>query len=141
PPALPWATMKKPTGIGARAGRAAAYGLSLPVRLVRAGAAFVGGTTTLLTDTLLPASVRGTSTYRITLGLLQAFVVEQLAGVRAEAGAPAVRDRFIERKALGNLVELAGLVTVRFSPLWVLAIAADATGGGKVFLERLVDHL
>lgn len=132
---------EKPTGIGARAGRVAAYGLSLPVRLVRAAAAFVGGTTTLLTETLLPASIRGSSTYRITFGLAQAFVVEQLAGMRGDTATPAVRDRFLERKVLGNLVELAGLVTVRFSPLWVFAIAADATGGGRVFLERLVDHL
>ena len=30
---------------------------------------------------------------------------------------------------------------MRFSPLWVFAIAGDAAGGSKVFLERLVVHL
>ena len=130
----------KPKVTARRAGRALAYGLSLPVRAVRAGAAFVGGTSTLLTDTLLPHSVRGSSTYRITLGLLQSFLIEQLAGMRRDGQAP-LRDRFLQRKALGNLVELAGLATVRFSPLWVFAIAADATGGGRVYLERLVEQL
>lgn len=126
--------------IAARAGRALAYGVSMPERLVRAGAAFVGGTSALFTETLLPASIRGSSTYRITFGLLQSFLVEQLAGMSTTGKTP-VRERFVQRKALGNLLELAGLATVRFSPLWVFAIAADASGGGKVYLERLVDHL
>ena len=30
---------------------------------------------------------------------------------------------------------------MRFSPLWVFAIAGDAAGGSKVFLNRLVEHL
>ncbi|HEX7003523.1 MAG TPA: hypothetical protein VF168_05005 [Trueperaceae bacterium] len=132
--------MKSSRRVRLRPGRALAYGISLPLRLVRAAAAFVGGTTTLLTDTLLPGSVRGSSTYRITLGLFQSFLIEQLAGMRA-AGAAPLRDRFVQRKALGNVVELAGLATVRFSPLWVFAIAADATGGGRIYLERLVEHL
>jgi hypothetical protein len=120
-----------------------AYALSLPERTVRSVAALVGGGTSLLTDTLLPASLRGSSSYRITVGLFQEFLIERVAGIEREAkvGQVRLKDKFIQRKMLGNVLEAAGLLTMRLSPLWVLAIAADAAGGSKTFLNRLVEQL
>jgi hypothetical protein len=119
------------------------YGLSLPERSLRSLAALVGGTTSLLTYSLLPDSLRGTTTYRVTVGLFQTFLLEKMAGMQKEAEGVEVhlKDKFVQRKLLGNALEAAGLLTMRFSPLWVLAIAGDAAGGSKVFLNRLVGHL
>jgi uncharacterized protein YjgD (DUF1641 family) len=119
------------------------YALSLPERSLRSLAALVGGTTTLLTESLLPDSLRGTTTYNVTVGLFQKFLVERMAGIKEEAEEEGVKikDKFVQRKLLGNALEAAGLLTMRFSPLWVLAIAGDAAGGSKTFLNRLVQHL
>lgn len=119
------------------------YLLSLPERSLRAGAAFLGGTSALLTDILIPSGLRGSSSYRITVGLLQAFLIERLAGMEEVGGdgRPALKSRFVQRKLVGNVLEAAGLLTVRLSPLWVFAIAADGASGGKVFVERLVEQL
>jgi hypothetical protein len=118
------------------------YTLSLPERTLRSLAALVGGMTTLLTTSLLPDSLRGTTTYRITVGLFQQFLIEKMAGIEKEAKEQGqLKDKFIQRKLLGNALEVAGLLTMRLSPLWVLAVAGDAAGGSKVFLNRLVQHL
>ena len=119
------------------------YTLSLPERSLRSVAALVGGTTTLLTDSLLPQVLRDSTTYRVTVGLFQKFLVEKMGGVenKARLDKSQLKDKFMQRKLLGNVLEAAGLLTMRFSPLWILAIAGDAAGGSKVFLNRLVEHL
>ncbi len=117
------------------------YSLSLPERSLRSLAALVGGATSLLTDTLLPDALRGSSLYQVTVGLFQAFLVERVAEMERGAPEPALGDKYVQRKVLGNLLEAAGLLTVRLSPLWVFAILGDAAGGSKVFLERLTAQL
>ncbi len=119
------------------------YVLSLPERTIRSMAALAGGTSTLLTETLFPESLRGTTTYNVTIGMLQQFVVERVAGMESEVaeGQDEIGDDYVQRKMAGTALEVAGLVTMGFSPLWVLAIAGDAAGGSKVFLNRLVEHL
>jgi len=134
---------KVAVGIARRVRQYFAYTLSLPERSVRSLAALLGGATSLLTETLLPETLRGTSTYRVTVGLFQAFLIERVARVQRELGEEelALGDRYVQRKMLGNALEAAGLLTVHFSPLWVFAVAADAAGGSKVFLNRLVERL
>lgn len=119
------------------------YALSLPERSLRSLAALVGGGTSLLTSTLLPDSLRGTTSYRVTVGLFQEFLLERVAEVKREAERQhlPLKDKFVQRKILGNVLEAAGLLTMRLSPLWVLAIAADAAAGSKTFLNRLVERL
>jgi hypothetical protein len=119
-----------------------AYSLSLPERSVRSLAALVGGGTSLLTSVLLPDSLRGTTTYRVTIGLFQDFLIEKVADMaRPPTEQPSVKERFMQRKFLGNALEAAGLFTIHLSPLWVLAIAADAASGSKVFLHHLTERL
>ncbi len=60
------------------------YALSLPERIVRSLAAIAGGTTTLLTDILFPESMRQTTFYNVTLGMMQQFVIEHVAGMEGE---------------------------------------------------------
>ena len=102
--------------------------LSLSERAVRALSAVAVGTSTLLTETLFPEALRGTTTYRVTIGLMQQFIIERVAGMGRELaeGQVELGDDYAQRKMVGTALEAAGLLTVGFSPLWVLAIAGDA---------------
>ncbi len=119
------------------------YTLSLPERTVRSLAALAGGASTLLMDTILPKSFRGTTIYNVSIGMMQRFIVENVAGIEDETGKKRreLGDDYLLRKMTGTALEAAGLMTIRFSPLWVFAIAGDVAGGSKVFLKRLVEHL
>jgi hypothetical protein len=121
------------------------YALSLPERTIRSLAAVAGGTTSLLTETLFPESLRGTTLYRIFVGDAQRFIIEKVAEVeqvdRAESGAAADDPRFIHKKMVGGALEAAGLFAMHISPLWVFAVAGDAAAGTQVFLNRLVNQL
>ena len=119
------------------------FALSLPERTIRSLAALTGGTTTLLSETLFPSSFRGTTTYRVTIGLMQQFIVERVAGMKSEIREDQAQlsDDYVQRKIAGTALEAAGLLTMGSSPLWVLAILGDAAGGSKVFLNRLVKSL
>lgn len=124
------------------------YLFSLPERTLRSLAAVAGGTTSLLTETLFPEALRGTTLYRVFVGDMQRFVVEKVALVQKESAGPgeaaaagASPEDFVQRKMVGGALEAAGLLAMHFSPLWVLAIAGDAAAGSSEFLQRLVTHL
>lgn len=115
--------------------------LSLPERSARALSALVGGSTYLLSETLLPSALRNTSSYRFTLGMFQTFLIRNVAGIDSETRTEALQERFVQRKLLGTSLETAGLLTMHLSPVWIFAIASDAAKGGQVFLQRLVSAL
>lgn len=120
------------------------YMVSLPERTIRSLAAVVGGTTSLLTETLFPEALRGTTLYRIFLGDTQRFLVEKIARIEKEsenATGEAADPAFVQKKLVGGALETAGLFAMHFSPLWVFAIAGDAAAGSSVFLDRLVNQL
>lgn len=121
------------------------YLLSIPERTVRSLAAVGGGTTLLLTETLIPRTLQESTLYRVTIGDLQQFLIEQVAQMdRAVLAHVKTRDlerNFMPRRMAGSVVDAAGLLWIRFSPLWIFAIASDAANGSKVFLHRLVDQL
>lgn len=124
--------------------RGLGYLLSLPERTVRSLAAVAGGTTSLLTDTLFPESLRGTTMYKIFVGDAQRFVIEKVAAVQREAAAQPEApqaENYMQRKIVGGALETAGLFAMHFSPLWVFAIAGDAAAGTSVFLQRLTEQL
>ncbi|MEM7348683.1 MAG: hypothetical protein AAF485_31015 [Chloroflexota bacterium] len=121
------------------------YTLSLPERTVRSLAAILGGISVLLTDTLFPEALRDTTSYTIFVGNFQNFIVEKIAQIEKEreeeTGTIQVTDDFLQRKLVGSILETAGLLTIKFSPTWVFAIAGDVVGGSKIFLNRLVAQL
>lgn len=119
------------------------YTLSLPERTVRSLAALIGGTSTFLTETLFPKPLRGTTTYQVTIGLMQQFMIERVAGMENKIEEEHVQlgEDYVQRKMAGTALEAAGLLAMGYSPLWVFAILGDAAGGSKVFLNRLVKHL
>jgi hypothetical protein len=119
------------------------YLFSLPERLVRSAAAMVGGTSLLVTETLFPEVVKDSTTYRVIVGNLQRFMIDRVAQVEyfPASEEEQVIDGYIGRKLAGNVLEMAGLMTMRFSPVWVFALAGDAAAGSKVFLDRLSTNL
>jgi len=119
------------------------YTLSLPERTIRSLATIVGGTSLLLSDTLFPTSLRETTTYKVTIGLMQQFILERVAGMKDMIHEDHVQlgDDYVQRKMAGTALEAAGLLTMGYSPLWVFAILGDTAGGSKVFLHRLVKYL
>ena len=123
------------------------YLLSLPERSARSTAAFVGGMSFLLTDTLLPKTMRETAFYRAFVGNIQRYIAHRIGDAPLAdselitfSGAE-IGDDFVQRKMVGNTLEIAGLLAMRVSPIWVFALATDAVAGGAVFVDRLADHL
>lgn len=115
--------------------------LAYSERTIRSTSAVAVGASTLLTENLIPASLRKTTTYRVTLGMLQSFLIEKVAEMETESADFEINDDFAQRKVMGTAIEAAGLLAVGFSPLWVFAIIGDSVGGGKLYLNRLVDQL
>lgn len=130
-------------GIAERAYRQLKFLLSLPERSLRALAAVASGTTMLLTETLIPEPLRASRTYRITIGMMQTYIVERIAQVveATDGIEDDLPDDFIQRKMVGTVLETAGLFLVGASPLWIFAVLADASGGGRAFLDRLTAQL
>ncbi|GJM11740.1 MAG: hypothetical protein DHS20C12_01430 [Pseudohongiella sp.] len=118
-----------------------ALSFSLPERFARALASIIGGSTILLTKTLLPEAFKNTNSYRFTFGMFQTFLVKNVAQIDNYPADVELQEHFLNRKLLGTSLEAAGLLTMHLSPVWVFAIASDAAKGGQVFLNRLVHHL
>jgi hypothetical protein len=115
------------------------YLISLPERTLRATAAGAGGLAYEATAVLLPPAVRDSKIYETTVEGLLRVAVELIGDVEGilparEMGA----DELFVRKAAGTGVDIAGLLTVGWSPLWVFAVAADLTGGSRAYLKALV---
>jgi len=123
-------------------GKVPRYLASLPERTARASAALVGGALRETAALALPAAVRGSRLYQATIDRLLRILIELVGDVKTGVPPDAIpAAELLKRKAAGNVLEVAGLVAVGFSPLWVLAAAADVMGGSKVYLKALVDEL
>ncbi len=115
--------------------------LSLPERVARALGAIIGGSTLLLTKTLIPRAIKNSNSYRFTFGMFQTFLIKNVAELRDFQTDTELPEHFLNRKLLGTSLEAAGLLTMHLSPVWIFAIASDAAKGGQVFLSRLVHYL
>ncbi|MFN8222987.1 MAG: hypothetical protein U0R50_07005 [Gaiellales bacterium] len=121
------------------------YVVSLPERLVRALAAMLSGSVHESFELALPRVVRRSRFYEATAKNLLRVTIELVGGV--ESSAP--RDDEVEpspgrlavRKGAGNVIELGSIAAFGFSPLWVLAAAADVTRGSRAYLDTLVVEL
>jgi hypothetical protein len=124
--------------------RVARYVVSLPERIVRTAAAVVGGTVHETAQVLLPRLVRRSRLYEVSAKNLLRILVEGVGAVEgsstAEAKAPDAGELAL-RKGAGNVVELGSILAFGFSPLWLIAAAADVTHGSRVYLHSLVDEL
>jgi aconitate hydratase len=120
--------------------------VSLPERLVRAVAALVGGTVHETAELVLPRLVRRSRLYEATAKNLLRITVELVGGVARSPDTVAGEferspKKLAVRKGAGNVVELGSIFAFGFSPLWLLAAAADVTRGTRVYLDALVLEL
>jgi hypothetical protein len=120
------------------------YVVSLPERVVRTAAAVVGGAVHETAQVLLPRFVRRSRLYEVSAKNLLRILVEGVGAVQGSSTADpkaAGASELAVRKGAGNVVELGSILAFGFSPLWILAAAADVTHGSRVYLQALVDEL
>jgi len=132
--------------VARRVPRPIAYVVALPERLVRAVAAAGGGAIHETAELVLPRLVRRSRLYEATARNLLRITVELVGGVERPPEAIAGEfetspKKLAVRKGAGNIVELGSILAFGFSPLWLLAGAADVTRGTRVYLDVLVDEL
>jgi hypothetical protein len=122
-----------------------AFLLSLPERLVRTIAALLGGTVHETFELALPRVVRHSRFYEATAKNLLRVTIELVGGVAPRTPPEHEHEpdpsRLAVRKTAGNALELGSIAAFGFSPLWVLAAAADVTGGSRAYLDTLVGEL
>jgi hypothetical protein len=118
------------------------YFLSLPERTLRAVAAGLGGLIYEAAEVLLPAWVRSSRLYQAVFARFLRITVELVGGVKGVLVSDAMGTRELAvRKAAGNVIEVASFLALGWSPLWLLAAAADLTGGTQTYLRTLVAEL
>ena len=118
--------------------------VSLPERLARSVTAAFGGAVTEAAGLVLPRFVRRSRFYEATAKNMLRIAVELVGGVhggrRVVEPTPAAGELAV-RKTAGNALELGSIAAFGFSPLWLLAVAADVLRGSRVYLDTLVDEL
>ena len=118
---------------------------SIPERLVRSLAALLGGTLHETFVLTLPRLVRSSRLYEATARNLLRVTIELVGGVEARTTVADEYEpdpgRLAVRKGAGNVVELGSIAAFGFSPLWILAAAADVTRGSRVYLDAFVAEL
>lgn len=133
----------QPRGLGAGLrGRIPRYVATLPERVLRAGAALGGGTLYETSQVTVPRVVRESRLYQATVARLLRIIIEWVGDVRGiyvQEETPV--EELAKRKFTGNVLEVASIFAVGFSPLWLLAAASDIMGGSKAYLRALVAEL
>jgi hypothetical protein len=126
-------------------GRRLTFALSLPERLVRAVAAALGGAVHETAALVLPRLVRQSRLYEATAKNLLRVTIELVGGVEPQSPPAAEYEpdpaKLAVRKGAGNAVELGSIAAFGFSPLWLLAAAADVMHGSRTYLDALVAEL
>ena len=118
------------------------YLVSLPERVLRALAAGLGGLLYEAAEVLLPAWIRSSRLYQAVFARFLRIIVELVGGVRGVLPPDTIDSReLVVRKAAGNMFEVASFLALGWSPLWLLAAAADLTGGSKTYLHTLAREL
>lgn len=118
------------------------YLISLPERILRATAAGVGGFLYEASLLVLPGWLRGTRIYTAIVAGLLRITIELVGGAYGILPPNDVTaQELATRKAAGTGIELAGLLTLGWSPLWIFAAIADLTGGTRTYLRLLVSEL
>ncbi len=118
------------------------YISSLPERVVRSLSALAAGALRELGEVALPARVRRSRLYDALVESTLRFLIEQVGQVEgAYAAGESLPSDFLVRRAAGNVIEAAGLVAFRASPVWVFAALADASGAGRELIAEIAAAL
>jgi hypothetical protein len=118
------------------------YALSLPERSIRAVAAGLGGLLYEATQVLLPGWLRRSRLYQAIVAGTLRIAIELIGGATGILPSDDITaQELAARKAAGTGIELAGLMLLGWSPLWLFAAAADLTGGTRIYLRALLSEL
>ena len=93
----------------------------------------IGGSTLLLTKTLIPSAVKNSNSHRFTFGMFWTFLIKNVDKLGDFQTDTELQEHFLNRKLLGTFLEAAGLLNMHLSPVWVFAIASDAAKEVKFF--------
>ena len=118
------------------------YILSIPERVLRAVAVLGGGLFYQTTEILLPGWLRRSRFYQgLVVGTLR-IAIELIGGVSGVLPSDGMDiQEFSMRKAAGTGLEVAGFLTIGWSPIWLFAVVADLSGGTRTYLRALVSEL
>jgi hypothetical protein len=118
------------------------YALSLPERTMRAAAAGLGGLLYEATQVLVPGWLRRSRLYRAIVAGTLRIAIELVGGATGVLPPDEVTAQELAvRTAAGTGIEMAGLMLMGWSPLWLFAATADLTGGTRTYLQALVSEL
>jgi hypothetical protein len=117
------------------------YAISLPERALRALIGTVAGVVHESAQLLLPRFVRTSRLYEATAKNALRIAIEAVGRVEPTEPQEVSAQEVTKRKAAGNAVELGSIAAFGFSPLWLLAAAADVAHGSRVYLATFVDEL
>ena len=116
--------------------------VSLPERVVRSLSALSGGLLREIGRVVLPARIRSTALYRTMVEVTVRFLIQeigQVEGIYPSEGRLA--QDFLLRRGASHGIELLGLLTLHVSPIWVLAVLADASGAGQSLICEITETL
>jgi hypothetical protein len=126
------------------------YGLSLPERLARVMISTAGGALRGTARVAVPDAFKEGRLYEITVKKMLGFLADDIGrleragpGAALAEGRPAnpEKDQFVVKKAIGNVIDVAGLAVFHVSPIWVIAIFSDIVHGTRTYLKALVKEL
>lgn len=118
------------------------YLISLPERVLRSVLGLGAGAVREVGEVALPDGVRRTQLYQNVVDTTLRYLIKRVGGVQGVyEDADVLPDDFLARRSAGNVVELAGIVAFRASPVWVLAALSDACGVGRQLIPEIAAAL
>ena len=118
------------------------YLASLPERLVRSAVGLGAGVVREVGEVAIPESIRRGQLYQNLVDTTLRFLIEQVGGAEGVYKTDEkLAEDFLVRRTAGNVLELAGIVAFRASPVWVLAALADLSGMGRHLIPEISDAL
>lgn len=118
------------------------YLASLPERLIRSTVGLGAGVAREVGDVVIPESIRQGQLYQNLVATTLRFFIEQVGGAQGVYKTDEkLGEDFLVRRTAGNVLELAGVVAFRASPVWVLAALADLCGMGRHLIPEISDAL
>jgi hypothetical protein len=116
------------------------YAVSLPERLVRSIAGWLGAAG-LAAARLVPRPVRESRFYRFVVERQLKLLCDDLGGAGRFPGAPAMDAKTAVRLGVGGALDNAAILTLHWSPLWLLLAAKDAADGAKALVGDVLAEL
>jgi len=118
------------------------YLASLPERFVRSAVGLGAGVVREVGEVAIPESIRRGQLYQNLVDTTLRFLIEQVGGAEGVYKTDEkLGEDFLVRRTAGNVLELAGVVAFRASPVWVLAALADLCGMGRHLIPEISDAL